>query len=68
MTLNRNGETSAGAWLWRVLLGPAQIVDGAAATLTFGTLNLGIGLATARLLSKARANKMAHSLGDRGGA
>ena len=52
--LNTKLEPNAASWLLRGLLGPAQLVDGAVATVTLGTVNLGLALAAARRLARER--------------
>lgn len=54
MRLNLTGESSVEAWFWRLLLGPAVLLDGLATTLTGGTVFLGMSLAASKRLGKAR--------------
>lgn len=56
MKLNSNPEKTAGAWLLRALMGPAQIADGIVSTLTVGSLGFGFALKTARALASKRLN------------
>lgn len=54
MNINRKIEQTATAWAWRVLLGPAMLLDGALSTLTLGTLSLGAALKVSRRLAMTR--------------
>jgi hypothetical protein len=54
MALNLKGEHTAKAWLFRALLGPAQIIDGVFALATIGTVAPGLALRAARALSRSR--------------
>lgn len=47
-------EPSLKAWFWRVLIGPATIVQGVVATLTLGTVSVYLSVECARWLAKAR--------------
>ncbi len=55
MRLNLTGESSVEAWFWRLLLGPATVLDGVVATLTGGSLLLGAGFAVTKRLARDRA-------------
>lgn len=48
-------EHNARAWGWKVLTGPAGLLDGLCETLTFGFVSLGVKLAVSRRLALARA-------------
>lgn len=50
-------EPNAAAWGWRLLTGPALILDGIVAIVTFGVYYGGASLAIARLLTLARERK-----------
>lgn len=47
-------EPSLKAWFWRVLIGPATIVQGVVATLTLGTVSVSLAMECARWLAHAR--------------
>lgn len=47
-------EPSAKAWMWRLLLGPASIVDGVVETLTFGFYGVAAKLHVSKYLALAR--------------
>ena len=47
-------EPSLKAWMWRLLLGPASIVDGIIETLTFGFYGVAAKLRVSRNLALAR--------------
>lgn len=47
-------EPSSECWFWRLLLGPAAILDGVFETLTFGFYGIGVKLTVAKNLAKAR--------------
>jgi hypothetical protein len=47
-------EPSAKAWGYRLLLGPASLLDGLVETLTFGFYGIGAKCQVAMCLSKAR--------------
>jgi hypothetical protein len=58
---NLKPEQSGKAWGWRVLLGPAMLLDGVLATLSLGTLNAGAALGAARRLAAERfVNAICH--------
>jgi hypothetical protein len=54
MRVNKRIETSAAAWMWRALLGPAMLVDGVIATLSVGTVSVAAALGVSRRLAVAR--------------
>jgi hypothetical protein len=54
MRFNRNREKTLKGWLWCALLGPAQLIDGAIATITVGSFSLGLQLEISRRLAKSR--------------
>jgi hypothetical protein len=47
-------EKTVQSWLWRLLFGPALLVDGSLSILTFGCVNIGASLEVARKLAKSR--------------
>ena len=47
-------EHSAKAWLWRLLLGPASVLDGIVETLSFSFIGVGARLSASRNLAKSR--------------
>lgn len=50
-------EPNMKAWMWKLSLGPASILDGFVETLSFGCYGLGARLAAARRLAMARSPK-----------
>lgn len=47
-------EPTKKAWAWRLLLGPAAILDGLVETLTLGRYGVGAKLSAAKNLARAR--------------
>lgn len=47
-------EPCAQAWLWRLALGPASLVDGVVETATLGFFGVGAKIAASRGLARAR--------------
>jgi len=65
MRLNLKREPNASVWVWRVLFGPAQIMDGVVSTISAGTLFLGAALAVSRQMAMSRtAAKRAAAKGE----
>ena len=54
MHANFKNEPSPKAWMFRLIFGPALLLDGAVQTLSLGTLSLGAALWVARRLSLER--------------
>lgn len=54
MRFNKHIEPSITAWVLRLLMGPASIVDGVVAILSFGFVSAGFTFEAAKALSKAR--------------
>jgi len=54
MYIMRLAEPSMRAWFWRLLIGPANIVDGVIAILTLGTIGFSCSYNVARKLHRAR--------------
>lgn len=48
-------ESSAKAWAWRIVLGPASVLDGVVEFFSLGFISFGAKLAVARNLARARA-------------
>lgn len=61
--MNRKIEHTTKAWAWRLLLGPALLLDGAIATLTVGTFSVGAALGVSRRLAMARFDAMKPNAG-----
>jgi hypothetical protein len=58
MRMNTKFEESVGAWFWRLLLGPAQVLDGVITICTLTFVSGGLALACSRALARARLNKL----------
>jgi len=58
MNVNRKREQTVEAWVWRLLLGPAMLVDGIVFTLTASTVSTGVVLEVSRRLAMARYASM----------
>jgi hypothetical protein len=58
MYLNTNLERSWEAWKWRLLIGPACIVDGLISTLTFGFLSTRLYFYCTKELSNVRFEQL----------
>ncbi len=54
MRLNMKKEPNAKAWMLRAMIGPASLLDGVVATVTFGFVSTEFTLATARALALTR--------------
>lgn len=66
MKFSRRLEATAVAWMWRIILGPAMLLDGAVVTASVGALSIGASLAVSKRLAIARVSGMmkAESKGD----
>jgi len=56
MHINYRHEKSLVAWVWRLCLGPAYVVDGCVAFFSLGYVSSGCAVFVARHMAKARAN------------
>lgn len=56
--MNLKLEQTLLAWIYRSLLGPAQIIDGILMTISLGSFSLGLSLKCARKLSVCRFNSL----------
>ena len=54
MQINKKLEPNIKSWFWRLVLGPAIILEGIVATITVGTVSLGLSLKVARNLGRVR--------------
>jgi hypothetical protein len=54
LTVNKHREKTAMGWFYRVLFGPAMIIDGIVLFLTIGFISPGLSLSTARAMTKTR--------------
>lgn len=50
-------EPTKRAWAWRLMLGPATLLDGVVETLTLGRYGVGAKLSAAKNLARARITK-----------
>ncbi len=55
--INKNHEKTAKAWAWRALIGPANILDGIAQTVSLGYIAPGLCMRVCRHLMMARFEK-----------
>lgn len=56
MNLDLKIESSIKAWLWRLVYGPAQIVDGLIAVVTLSLVKSNFALYAARQLAQTRCS------------
>lgn len=54
LTVNKHREKTARAWFFRVLFGPAMMIDGLVVFLTVGFISPGLSLSTAKAMAKSR--------------
>jgi hypothetical protein len=56
--LHTSKERSAKAWMWRLAIGPASIIQGIISTLTFGMVSTNLTLEVTRQLALARIKEL----------
>lgn len=56
MYITKKAEKTLAAWAWRVLLGPALLLEGLLQTVTLGTIYTGAVVRVASRLARARIN------------
>lgn len=61
LTRYPNVNMSLEAWCWKLLSGPASILDGIVETITLGNWSLSARLTVSRNLSRARIDAMRQS-------
>jgi hypothetical protein len=54
MKLNKACDESWKVWMWRLLFGPAMIIDGVVHTLSFSFVTTKLSLGCAKRMAKAR--------------
>lgn len=54
MHIQRNREPNLGSWAYRMLVGPAMVIDGLVHFITLGYVSLGLSLAATRKLAWQR--------------
>lgn len=65
MNFKRSGEPNIQSWGWRMLLGPAMMVDGLLHFFTAGCFSAGLALACARQLAWRRGKPVRKNRGWR---
>lgn len=58
MRLNLKLEKTVGSWFWRLMLGPAQLLDGVVSICSLTFVKSTFALDAARALSRSRLNEL----------